>query len=275
MFMRLCTPVSLCLAAAALVSVATPAHAAPGPACAAPDDRRFPLTSHIHGGPDAYEAGGGYGTWYLDVTNTTRRTCGDIHPVVVLVDDKRALKPAQPRLEFYDGGGHPHPVRFEATDEEELVGAFDDGSPGLTVGPGKTVTVKVRLALTADAVPNKVTVNAAVIQRHKDDGDWVGQSNDYPFRIQDDPTEAPSESPASSASSASSTSGISGTSSASPATSGSATPSPDRVPGLPFADELASTGLGTAGGLLAAAAVLLVTVGAVLLALRPRVRRRR
>lgn len=129
--------------------------------------------------------------------------------------------------------------------------------------------MKVRLALTADAVPNKVTVNAAVIQRHKDDGDWVGQSNDYPFRIQDDPTEAPSESPASS------TSGISGTSSASPATSGSATPSPDRVPGLPFADELASTGLGTAGGLLAAAAVLLVTVGAVLLALRPRVRRRR
>lgn len=135
MFMRLCTPVSLCLAAAALVSVATPAHAAPGPACAAPDDRRFPLTSHIHGGPDAYEAGGGYGTWYLDVTNTTRRTCGDIHPVVVLVDDKRALKPAQPRLEFYDGGGHPHPVRFEATDEEELVGAFDDGSPASPSAP--------------------------------------------------------------------------------------------------------------------------------------------
>jgi hypothetical protein len=251
MFMRLCTPVSLCLAAAALLPLASPAPAAPLPACAAPDDRRFPLTTRIHGGPAAYEAGGGYGTWYLDLTNNTTRTCADIHPVVVLVDGKRALKPAQSRLDFYDGG-RPHPVHFVTTDEDELVGAFDDGFPGFTVGPGKTVTVKVRLALTSDAVANDVTANAAVVQRHKGDGDWVGQSDDYPFRIQDDATPTPDRSPATS------------TSTSTPTTS------PSRDPRIPFADELASTGLGTPGGALAATAVLLVTGGAVLLARRRR-----
>jgi len=257
MFMRLCTPVSLCLAAAALLPLAPAAPAAPAPlpACAAQDDRRFPLTTRIHGGPAAYDAGGGYGTWYLDLTNTTTRTCADIHPVVVLVDGKRALKPAQPRLEFYNGG-RPHPVRFVTTDEDELVGAFDDGLPGFTVGPGKTVTVKVRLALTSDAVANDVTANAAVVQRHEGDGDWVGQSNDYPFRIQDDTTPTPDRTTATSTSTSASTS--------------APTTPPSRDPRIPFADELASTGLGTPGGALAATAVLLVTGGAVLLALRRR-----
>jgi hypothetical protein len=163
------------------------------PACAAPDAKAFPLTTRIHGGPGSYVAGGGYATWYLDLTNTTDRTCTGIHPVVVLVDDKRALTPAQPRLEFYDGAsdgssggsrqGQPHPVRFEATDRDELVGPFDDGFAGFTVGPGETLTVKVRLAVTSDAVPNQVTATAAVVQRRADDGDWVGQSNDYRFTI--------------------------------------------------------------------------------------------
>jgi hypothetical protein len=269
MIMRLGTTVSLCLAASALFPVAIPAppaHAAPGSACTAADAHHFPLTTRIHGGPDAYEAGGGYGTWYLDLTNTTTRTCTDIHPVVVLVDDKRALKPAQPRLDFYDGG-RPHPVRFAHTDEDELVGAFDDGRPGFTVGPGKTVTVKVRLALASDAVANEVTANAAVVQRHRNDGDWVGQSGDYRFRIDEDGGRSedggdtagstPPTTPASDA----------GTG------TGSASRSPD--PGLPFADELARTGLGTRGGVLAATAVLLVTAGAVLLVLRERTRRRR
>ncbi|MFF4258461.1 hypothetical protein ACFY1L_45460 [Streptomyces sp. NPDC001663] len=244
MFMRLCTPVSLCLAAAALVPAAAPAHATSRPTCAAPDGRAFPLTTRIHGGPDAYEAGGGFGTWYLDLTNTTARTCGNIHPVVVLVDDKRALKPSQPRLEFYDGS-HPRPVRFEKTDEDELVGAFD-GFPGFTVAPRTTVTVKLRLALTSDAVPNQVTVDAAVVQRENQDGDWVGQSNDYSFRIQDDPTPEP--------------------------TTGNGTTPPSRAPRLPFADELARTGPVTSGAVLAAAAVL-VTGGALLLARRQRRRR--
>ncbi|CAM5710391.1 hypothetical protein SGLAM104S_00289 [Streptomyces glaucescens] len=63
----------------------------------------FPLTTRIHGGPPSYAAGGGYGTWYLELTNTTDRPCTGIHPVVVLVDEKRQLKPSQPLLEFSNG----------------------------------------------------------------------------------------------------------------------------------------------------------------------------
>ncbi|MFG2787008.1 hypothetical protein [Streptomyces sp. NPDC048419] len=266
MIMRLCTTVSLSLAAAALSPVATPAHAVPG---CAPDDRHFPVTTRIHGGPDAYDAGGGYGTWYLDLTNTTSRTCGNIHPVVVLVDDKRALNPQQPRLDFYEGG-RPHPVSFVRTDEDELVGAFDDGLPGFTVAPGRTVTVKVRLALTSDAVPNEVTANAAVVQRHKDDGDWVGQSGDYRFHVRSGEDPAPDGTgPAPHGTGPAPV----GTSPAPDGTSPSGTASPGVGPGLPFADELARTGLGTPGGALAATAVLLATAGAVLLAVRPRKRR--
>ncbi|MFI5813839.1 hypothetical protein ACIA7S_23155 [Streptomyces sp. NPDC051643] len=173
--------------ALALALAPTPAHArvapaVPGPTCAAPDTRAFPVKTRIHGGPGSFEAGGGFGTWYIDLTNTTAHTCGDIHPVVVLVDGKRALRPKQTRMEFFEGE-KPHPVTFETSDEDENVGAFDDGFPGFTVGPGRTVTVKVRLSVTSDAVPNDVVANAAVVQRRGDDGNWVGESNDYRFRI--------------------------------------------------------------------------------------------
>ncbi|MEU5767492.1 hypothetical protein ABZ782_16380 [Streptomyces asoensis] len=209
MFMRLCPPVSLCLAAAAALLPA-PAHAEAGPSCARPDGADFPLTTRLRGGPDTYRAGGGYGTWYLDLTNTTGRTCDEIHPVVVLVDSARTLKPSQAHLEFY-AGGRPHPVRLEHTDDDELVGAFTDDGPadgsadapatgtsgaasgradgagrfaGFTVGPGRTLSVKLRLALTSDTAPDTVTANAAVVQRHGDDGDWIGQSNDYRFTVE-------------------------------------------------------------------------------------------
>ncbi|MFE6481446.1 hypothetical protein ACFVGN_00660 [Streptomyces sp. NPDC057757] len=183
-------------AAAALpLTLATPgtARAEPSPTCAATESRAFPVETRIHGGPARYDVGGGFGTWYIDLTNTTAQTCRGIHPVVVLVDEKRALRPEQARLEFYEGAGAeqggsemPHPVEFEKTDEDENVGAFD-GFPGFTVGPGRTLTVKVRLSVTSDAaVPNDVVANAAVVQRHDDDGDWVGESNDYRFRITDD-----------------------------------------------------------------------------------------
>jgi hypothetical protein len=247
------TPLSLCLAAAAplLVTAAPPAHAADTtPTCASPDARTFPLTTRVHDGPDTYEAGGGYGTWYLDLTNTTARRCTAIHPVVVLVDQRRALKPSQPRLDFYDGTSpRPHPVRFATTDEAELVGAFDDGFPGFTVDPGKTLTVKVRLALGPDAGPNEITANAAVVQRHADDGDWVGQSNDYRFDVEAAPG-----------------SGTPTTSATAPAPS-AATPPPED---LSFSDELARTGIGTAHLVLATASALLVTTGALLLARRRR-----
>ncbi len=206
-FMRLCTPLSLCLAAAAVLAplpseVAWAESAAP---CAGADDQRFPLASRIHDGPTSYEAGGGYGTWYIDLTNATRQTCAAVHPVVVLVDDKRALKASQPKLEFYDGTT-ARSVRFETTDQNELVGVFDaDGFPGFTVGPGKTVSVKVRLSLTSDAVTNEVTANAALVQRHNQDGDWIGQSNDYRFGIGVEPGPTPTATPRSAAPSGSGT----------------------------------------------------------------------
>lgn len=183
--MRLCT----CVIVTVLLVVpgglsAGPAHAA---TCAAttPTDRTFPLTTRIQGGPAAYEAGGQHRTWRLDLTNNTAHPCTDIHPVLVLVDKRRALTPAQARLEFYDGKrARPYPVRFEVTDADETIGVFDgDGFPGFTVGPGRTLSVKVRLAIRAGAVANDVVANAAVVQRHADDGDWVGQSNDYRFRV--------------------------------------------------------------------------------------------
>ncbi|MFI8071990.1 hypothetical protein ACIF85_24845 [Streptomyces sp. NPDC086033] len=229
---------------------ATPTPAVPlGDPCA-PTGRSFPLTTRIHGGPAVYEAGGGYSVWYLDLTNTTRHTCADVHPVVVLVDERHVLKPSQPRLEFYDGP-RTHAVRLERTDEDELVGAF--GGAGLTVGPGKTVTMKVRLALTQDAAPNEVTVNAAVVQRHGDDGDWVGQSNAYRFGIDTDPNPNPNSNP---------------DLSPSPNPNSSPHPDPATTPeGLPFTDavaELASTGPGVAAAVLATVSLLLVTVGAIL-----------
>ncbi|WOX09928.1 hypothetical protein [Streptomyces sp. N50] len=261
---------SLCLAAAAplLVTAAppaqaaaatTPAHAtaAAAPACAAPDARAFPLTTRIHDGPDTYAAGGGYGTWYLDLTNTTARRCTAIHPVVVLVDQQRALKPSQPKLEFYDGTRpRPHPVHFEKTDEAELVGAFDDGFPGFTVDPGKTLTVKVRLALAPDAVANEITADAAVVQRHADDGDWIGQSNDYRFDVEAaDPADVE---------------GVPTGSASSPATPAPSAATSPPAEDLSFTDELASTGIGPAHLVLAAVSVLLVTSGALLLARRRR-----
>ncbi|MFE2514370.1 hypothetical protein [Streptomyces mirabilis] len=160
--------------------------ASPRPTCAAPDTRAFPIKTRIHDGPDAYDVGGEFRTWYIDLTNTTAHTCGNIHPIVVLVDSKRVLRPEQARLEFYEGE-RTHPVEFEKSDQDENVGAFDDGFPGFTVGPGRTLTVKVRLSVTSDAaVPNDVVANAAVVQRHNNDGDWVGESNAYRFRIDDE-----------------------------------------------------------------------------------------
>jgi hypothetical protein len=216
--MRLCPPVSLCLAVAAALlpapaharvpatahgeapvsayaEVPVPAAVGAGPGCDDSGADDFPLTTRLRGGPDSYRPGGGSGAWYLDLTNTTRRACDDVHPVVVLVDAGHRLKPDQPRLEFYTDG-RAHPVRFEPTDEDELVGVFADerragGFSGFRVEPGRTLTVKLRLALAPDTAPNVVTANAAVVQRHGDDGDWVGQSNDYRFAVETTPATPP------------------------------------------------------------------------------------
>ncbi|MFJ1804705.1 MULTISPECIES: hypothetical protein [unclassified Streptomyces] len=299
--MRLCPPVSLCLAVAAALLPA-PAHAEAGPGCAGPDGADFPLTTRLHGGPASYRAGGGYGTWYLDLTNTTRRTCDGIHPVVVLVDAGRTLKPSQAHLEFY-ADGRPHPVRFEPTDEDELVGAFTDGPtegpategpatgqvtgqatgqadgtdrfPGFTVGPGRTLTVKLRLALTSDTAPNAVTANAAVVQRHGDDGDWIGQSNDYRFAVEAAPDPGTADS-----GTADSGTGLD-PAAPTPGPTLSATPAPDasaadtgRLSLADEAEELARTGL-TSPAILVTGTACLLAAGALLLLARRLARRRR
>ncbi|MGW1586011.1 hypothetical protein [Streptomyces sp. NPDC002386] len=278
--------------------------------CAASGDRAFPLATRIHGGPGAYEAGGGFGTWYLDLTNSTGRTCTDLHPVVVLVDDKRALKPSQPKLEFYDGT-RALPVAFESTDAQELVGVLDaEGFDGFTVPPGRTVTVKLRLSLTSDAVSDQVTANAAVVQRRGEDGDWVGESNAYRFSVaggadgrqQDEeqqegsgtPTPGDGDASAGPDSSASPGGTASPDGSASPEAAATPVSSTDTGteprptvsgadPGtsaLPFTEaaqqagerarELARTGIGLAHGLLAAVTALLVVGGAAFLVARRR-----
>ncbi|WEH17706.1 cell wall protein [Streptomyces sp. VNUA24] len=175
----------------------------PRPTCSGTERGTFPLRTRIRGGPATYVAGGGFHTWALELTNTTERTCGNIHPVVVLTDGARTLERTQPQLEYYDAtdttdatdatgdagdveGATPLPVTFERTDSDELVGVLGGHGPGFTVPPGRTLTVRVRLSLTSDAtVPNDVVANAAVVERRGDDSEWVGESNDYRFRITD------------------------------------------------------------------------------------------
>ncbi|MGW1943399.1 peptidase [Streptomyces sp. NPDC001940] len=155
------------------------------PTCSAEHPADFPIGTRIHGGPTTYHPGGGFRTWSLDLTNKTDAECAGIHPVLVLIDKQRTLVTRQIQLEFSDGG-RQHRVRFERTDRDENIGVFDDGFPGFRVSPGKTVTVRARLAFTSDTRPNSVVANAAVVQRRDDDGDWVGESGDYRFTLTDE-----------------------------------------------------------------------------------------
>ncbi|MGW3515582.1 hypothetical protein [Streptomyces hydrogenans] len=179
------------LAAAAVTLAGTlfspPASAAPAPApapaCGLVSDTGFPLDTRIHDGPADYPAGGDFAAWELELRNTTGTPCTGVHPVLVLTDEERVLRPEQIRLEFYDeGGGRWRRVEFEATQEAESVGAFT-GFDGFAVPARGTVTVPVRLAFRADAVPEEVVVNAALVQRRGADGDWVGRSGDYRLTI--------------------------------------------------------------------------------------------
>ncbi|MGW0207434.1 hypothetical protein ACWDZ8_17035 [Streptomyces sp. NPDC003233] len=291
--MRPFTPLALCLTAAAASASAwvvgpaaqAAALADPPPACTGGNPRAFPLAARIRGGPPSYEAGGGYGTWYIDLTNTTSHACTGIHPLIVLVDDKRELKPNQPKLEFYDGAT-ARPVTFESTDEQELIGVLDGaGFNGFAVPPRRTVSVKVRLVFPSDTAANQVTANAAVVQRRGDDGDWVGESNAYRFGIGEYASPAPdaTQSPAPDASQDGGgvAPSASGGPQATPGTGTEAPATPTADPDLPYAavaegdgedpSELALTGSRLAQGLLAATAALLgVAGGALLLARRRR-----
>ncbi|WP_406450466.1 hypothetical protein OG782_12995 [Streptomyces sp. NBC_00876] len=184
-------------------SVAGAVTADQQPACGDPAAADFPIDTRIHGGPDTYASGGGYGTWFLDLTNTTAQSCRAIHPVLVLTDEDRMLTSDQIQLEFSERT-HPgveHRVTWETTDRDEHIGVFggdgDDSFGGFTVPAGHTVTVQVRLAFTSDTSPGRITANAAIVQRQgaqsgkgaatgNGDGEWVGESEDYPFTVVED-----------------------------------------------------------------------------------------
>ncbi|MFE6229207.1 hypothetical protein [Streptomyces sp. NPDC057854] len=195
--LRSAPALALAAAAAALTFTLPPAAAsaapAPAPACGGAAGTRFPLDTRISGGPADYPAGGAFRSWELEVRNTTGSPCTGVHPVLVLADEERVLRPEQIRLEFYDGeAGRWRAVAFEATEEAESVGAFT-GFDGFTVPARRAVTVPVRLAFRADAVPDEVVVNAALVQRRGADGDWVGRSGDYRLTIGPPDPSAPAE----------------------------------------------------------------------------------
>ncbi|WP_369214776.1 hypothetical protein [Streptomyces flavofungini] len=155
------------------------------PSCAPADRADFPVDARIHEGPRTYRPGGGRQEWAIGLTNATSETCDRVHPLVVLVGKERSLRPEHIGLEFHDGSRW-HPVAFHRTDQSEIIGVFDDGFGGFSVGPGKTVTVKVRMGFTGEAAADTVTATAALVQRRKNDGDWVGESNPYAFGIAPD-----------------------------------------------------------------------------------------
>ncbi|SCF97442.1 hypothetical protein [Streptomyces sp. Ncost-T10-10d] len=192
-------------ASASAASSATPvskpdfATADQQPTCGDPEAHDFPISTRIHGGPDTYASGGGYGTWFLDLTNTTTESCRAIHPVLVLTDEDRKLTSEQIQLEFSEPSRPDveHRVTWETTDQDEHIGVFGgdgaDSFEGFTIPAGRTVTVEIRMAFTSDTRPGRMTANAAIVQRQpaasggtgKDDGAWVGESGEYPFAVVD------------------------------------------------------------------------------------------
>ncbi|MFI8363983.1 hypothetical protein ACIGD1_27950 [Streptomyces sp. NPDC085612] len=173
---------------------ARPAPALPSRAQASCGDGKaaaFPIGARIRGGPAVYRTGGEPQTWYLDLTNTTNSRCTAIHPVVVLTDQARTLRPAHLRMEF-DAPGGTFPASLERSDRDEIIAVFDGGDafPGYTVGPGGSLTVKVALAFAPDAPTGEVVADAALVQRKGDDGDWVGESGGYRFTVADDEDDA-------------------------------------------------------------------------------------
>ncbi|MFE7707946.1 peptidase [Streptomyces sp. NPDC057486] len=194
-------------ASADAAAVPVAATADQQPACGDPTAEDFPITTRIRGGQETYASGGGYGTWFLDLTNTTSKPCGSIHPVLVLTDEDEKLTSEQIQLEFSDPDlpDVPHRVTWETTDRDEHIGVFGgDGADtfgGFTIPAGRTVTVQVRMAFTSDTGPNRITAKAAIVQRKQaatadgakktpagDDGDWVGESDDYVFDVVEDDT---------------------------------------------------------------------------------------
>ncbi|MGW3437260.1 peptidase [Streptomyces bacillaris] len=193
------------------------------PVCGDPDAKEFPIEARIQDAPKAYVSGGGYGTWFLDLTNTTDAACGALHPVLVLSDGERGLTADQVQLKFSEPGrtDTEHQATWETTDRHEQIGVFGGSGPasspksnsgaksgsgsnsgsddflGFTVPAGGTISVRVRMAFGSETGPARVTAHAAVVQRRhqakakgggREDGDWVGESGAYRFVVVDGAT---------------------------------------------------------------------------------------
>ncbi|GGX69154.1 hypothetical protein [Streptomyces hiroshimensis] len=217
---------ALAIFSTAAPAPASPAdEAAARPHRASPGKPDFPIAARLSGGPETYERGAPPRTWRLELRNDSGTECRAVHPVAVLADKGRALSPGDIRLDFYDpGAARWRPVRFERTEEAENVGVFDGGKdpgradknpgrarrdsvrtvrtdradradrapafPGFSVPAHGSVPVRVRLGFTEGAPEGPVTANVTAVQRRGDDGDWVGESNDYTFGIGKAPARA-------------------------------------------------------------------------------------
>ncbi|GAA2367157.1 hypothetical protein [Streptomyces cuspidosporus] len=183
-------PVLWCGPAAHALPHAAAAEPGSVPSCGRRGSSEFPIDARLYGGPKRYPPGGGWRAWHLELRNTTRAECRAIHPIAILVDRGRALRPGHIRMEFLDpygenpDGGTWRPVSFETTDEHENIGVFGDPFPGFTVPARGRVEVAVRTRFTDSAPTGPVTANVITMQRRADDGDWVGQSDDYDFRVE-------------------------------------------------------------------------------------------
>ncbi len=176
--------------AAAPRLLAAGAQPAVVPVCGDPDSTGFPLTTRIHRAPAAYRPGGDSAAWDLDLANTTDTPCTGVHPVLVLVDEARTLRPEHIAAAFHADGAW-HRVPFVRTDHGELIGVLAEDLPGFAVGPRGTHTVRVRLGFAEGTAATGVVANAAIVQRNGDDGDWVGQSGDYRFTVTGSPEPEP------------------------------------------------------------------------------------
>ncbi|MGA5006876.1 hypothetical protein ACPCDX_17975 [Streptomyces koyangensis] len=189
------TPLALALVLASPLATASAhtgdtaeaAHAPAGPPiplCAQPDAEVLPLVGEVRDGPATLRAGDGPSGFTVRVHNTGRVTCHRVHPVVLLLDEDRALVPSQLRLDFHDGRRWL-PVRLRHTSRNENVGVLDGGQGfrGFTVRPGARKDVRLRLAVREDARPDRVAVQAALVQHHDRDGHWVGHSDTYTFAL--------------------------------------------------------------------------------------------
>ncbi|WP_052192971.1 hypothetical protein [Streptomyces sp. CNQ431] len=196
--MRSRTPLALLLVLASPLAAASahagdtavPAGAAhapagpPVPLCAQPDAEVLPLVGQLRDGPATVRAGDGPSGFTVRVHNTGRVTCHRVHPVVLVLDEHRALVPSQLRLDFHDGRRWL-PVRLRHTSRDENVGVLEGGQGfrGFTVRPGAKKDVRLRLAVREDARPNRVAVQAALVQHHDRDGHWAGHSDTYTFAL--------------------------------------------------------------------------------------------